>query len=83
MSSFTTPLTVSPLHDGHRWRLVFQFQYHVGRRYSREVIKVPAGFITDFASIPKFLWFLPSWAKFNKASILHDHLYQVKKITIE
>ena len=55
MSSFTTPLVVSPLPDGRRWKLVFQFRYHVGKRYGRDVIAVPMGFVTDFASIPQLL----------------------------
>ena len=79
-SSFISPLAVSPLPDGRRWRLVFPFLYHVGSRYSQEVIKVPAEFITDFASIPKFLWWLPSWAKYIKAAVLHDWLYVTQNI---
>lgn len=81
MSSFTTPLVVSPMPDGRRWRLVFPFRYHVGSRYSCEVIAIPANFLTDFASIPRFLWFLPLWAKYSKSPVVHDWLYQSKKIT--
>ncbi len=80
MSSFTTPLVVSPLPDGRRWRLVFSFRYHIRSRYSQDVIAVPAGFNTDFASIPKFLWFLPYWAKYCKSPVIHDWLYKVKQI---
>ena len=80
MSSFTTPLVVSPLPDGRRWRLFFQFGYDVGYKGSSDRITVPAGFVTDFASIPKFLWFLPYWAKYCKPPIIHDWLYQQKRI---
>ena len=73
-SSFTTDIAVW-LKGGTRWPLVFPFTYHVGSKRSNKIIKVPAGFDTDFASIPKFLWWLPSWAKFSKASVLHDYLY--------
>lgn len=77
MSSFTTPLVVSPLPDGRRWRLVFQFRYHIGKRWSENVIIVPVGFVTDFASIPWLFWaFLPSWGKYGKAAVIHDFLYQ-------
>lgn len=76
MSSFVTPLVVSPLPSGRRWSLFLPFTYHIGSKYSRDVIAVPAGFTTDFASIPKFLWFLPYWAKFSKASVLHDYCYR-------
>ena len=79
-SSFTSPLVVSPMPDGRRWKLVFPFRYHVGTRYSKEYVAVPAGFETDFASIPKFLWWLPYWAKYCKPPVLHDWLYTVKEI---
>ena len=74
MSSYTTPLVVELL-DGKRWRLVFSFTYHIGSKYAKRFIAVDAGFLTDWASIPKFLWFFPYWAKYNKASLLHDYLY--------
>ena len=42
------------------------------------IIKVPKGFRTDFASIPKILFALPFINykdKFNKAAVLHDFCY--------
>ncbi len=80
MSSFTTPLVVTPLPDGRRWRLFFSFQYHIGSKYNKDVISVPAGFVVDFASIPKFIWWLPYWAKYSKPSIIHDALYQLPQV---
>ena len=80
MSSFTSPLIVSPMTDGKRWKIMRPFTYHIGSQHSRYYIKVPQGFYMDFASIPKFLFFLPYWAKYNKAPVLHDYLYQTKKI---
>jgi len=55
MSSFTDELKVKPLKNGVDWKLLKSFSYHVGSRNSKDVIKVPAGFVTDFASIPNFL----------------------------
>jgi hypothetical protein len=76
MSSFTTPLIVSPLDDGHRWELKELFEYHVGTKESTEVIRIPAGFITDFASVPRFLWgIIPPWDKYGKAAVVHDFCY--------
>ena len=80
MSSFTSPLIVSPLSDGKDWQLQRRFTYHVGSKFSRTYINVPKDFITDFASIPSVFFFLPKWARFNKSSVLHDWLYKVKKI---
>ena len=80
MSSFTLSLVVSPLPDGRNWKLVKPFTYHVGSKHSRFIIKVPKGFVTDFASVPQLLWFwLPYWGKYGKAAIVHDRLYHTRE----
>ena len=77
MSSFTSPLIVSPMPDGRRWKLFRSFTYHITSRRSKDKITVPAGFITDFASIPWVFWsWLPAWGKYGKAAVIHDYLYQ-------
>lgn len=39
-------------------------------------IVIPAGFMTDGASVPRGLWNLfPPFGRYNKASLLHDFLY--------
>ena len=82
MSSFTTPLVVSPLPDGRRWKLIFQFGYDVGYKGSGDRITVPAGFVTDFASSPPAVWsIIPPWGKYGKAAVVHDYLYQTKART--
>lgn len=45
--------------------------------------QIPKGFKTDFASIPRPLWFFiaPSDESILVASIAHDYLYSKKKIT--
>ena len=81
MSSFTSELIVSPMPDGKRWKLKRSFTYRVGKKYSRTYVRVPKEFLTDFASIPKLLLpLLPSWAKVNKPSPIHDFLYRHKQI---
>lgn len=41
------------------------------------LIEVPAGFETDFASIPRLLWtVIPPRGRFNRPAIVHDFLYQ-------
>ena len=82
MSSFTRPLIVTPMPDGRRWKLVKSFTYHIGSKYSRKAIIVPKGFITDFASIPWIFWsWLPSWGKYGKSAVIHDYLWQTKKVS--
>lgn len=68
--------------DGRRWRLHRSFTYHVGSKYNKNIISVPAGFVTDFASIPWIFWtFLPYWGKYGKAAVIHDYLYQTHKVS--
>lgn len=59
------------------YRLTKSFTYYVGSlKHPLAAIEVPAGYETDFASVPRYLWWLfhPTglWAK---ASALHDYLY--------
>lgn len=45
--------------------------------YTKFWFKIPAGFITDFASVPKPLQILISkTGKHGKAAVLHDYLYR-------
>ena len=75
MSSFTTPADLRML-DHYHWELLADFEYHVGEYPSAEVIRVPAGTITDLASVPRPLWALfPPHGRYAKAAIVHDYLY--------
>lgn len=43
---------------------------------AHRLIIIPTGFVTDFASIPKFLWSLaPPIGKHSKGALIHDWLY--------
>lgn len=76
MSSFTSPLVVEYLDEG-KWRLSQSFEY---RTKSGKVIRVPGGFTTDFASIPRIFWFILSpYGKWGKAAVVHDYLYFINK----
>jgi hypothetical protein len=80
MSRFTEILIVSPLADGQRWYLQKEFGYDVGREGSGETIDVPIGFLTDFASVPRPLWWLfPRWGKYGNAAVIHDFCYWEQK----
>ncbi|SDO94242.1 Protein of unknown function [Ralstonia sp. 25mfcol4.1] len=75
MSSFTRPADLRML-DNYRWQLLAAFEYHVGDYPSADVICVPAGTITDLASVPRLLWALfPPHGRWAKAAIIHDYLY--------
>lgn len=83
MSSFTKHPPLQPLPDGIRWEVMADFEYHVGSEGSGEVIKIPKGFITDGASIPRpFQSFIGGpWGKYGYAAILHDYLCTTKPYT--
>jgi len=83
MSSFTRKLVVSLEPNGKRWRLVEDFKYYTDLLGERKTFTVPAGFETDFASIPKPLLALPfiRWRdKFNKAAVVHNWLYHTQEV---
>lgn len=77
MSSFTTDLKLQPLDDGKTFKLLELFRYRIGGMDSLDIITIPEGFETDFASVPQILWsVIPPWGKYGKAAVLHDYLYK-------
>lgn len=78
MNGFLTPLHVQHLDDGKSWRVLEPFEYHLGRADGEDYVRVPVGFITDFASIPRPLWSAwPPTGAYGKAAVIHDALYQM------
>ena len=68
--------------NGRTVRLLEDYSARVLRRFGCEneyavgTITVPAGFRTDFASVPRALWsILPPWGKYSPAAVVHDWLY--------
>ena len=74
---FVGDVVVKPIRpDGRRWELVQPFTY-IG---ARDSFVVPAGFTTDFASVPRvFVWLLPSYGRWTQAAILHDYLWDLAR----
>jgi len=57
--------------DHGTWKLLEKLPY----QGQRDLFEVPAGFVTDFASVPGlFTWLIPRYGRFTKAAILHDYL---------
>ncbi|EEC0864570.1 DUF1353 domain-containing protein [Salmonella enterica subsp. enterica] len=74
MSHFTTPAILEML-DHYLWRVHEPFEFYLSEDNS-DVISVPAGFVTDLASVPRIFWaLLPPDGKYAKAAIIHDYLY--------
>lgn len=62
---------VSVTEDGDYWRLNVPLVYHG----HTDRFEVPAGFRTDFASVPHAVtWLLPRTGRHNRAAVLHDAL---------
>lgn len=84
MSQFTTPFT-KPLivkYIGELdkkktvWEIQESFVYYTNLG---DIIEVPVGFVTDFASVPKILWnIFPPTGKYIKAAVIHDYLTSLK-----
>ena len=75
-------LVVKALPDGKRWEITqpFRFITHL----QKDWMTVRAGFITDFASIPKVLFSVFGGAatgKFRKAAVCHDYLYHTQQLS--
>lgn len=62
--------------DGRRWRLQAEFRFYYGGPTYEVDGCVPAGFITDFHSVPKALWWLVNPNEYGQAAVIHDHLYR-------
>lgn len=77
MSSFTRSLVLEDTGDGRHWSLFAAIRYEIGKEGSGHYVDIPAGFITDLASVPRVLHSLvPPTGRGNASSVLHDYLYQ-------
>ena len=66
----STSVTVRRV-DDRRWAVVEELVY-LGRR---DRFVVPAGFLTDFATVPRVVvWLIPRFGRYTLAAILHDWL---------
>lgn len=86
MGRFLDELDITPLDEytgGRRYcRLLDKFRYEVGKRFSGLVIEVPAGYRTDFASIPRFFQRLfPAFGQYAEAAVIHDYCYDTKLVS--
>jgi hypothetical protein len=75
--SFDSPLDVVEISD-QSWQLNLPFRASVSDDAHRRVIEVPAGFVTDFASVPRLpVVFLLAGDTAHKPALLHDYLYSL------
>lgn len=75
MSQFTKPF-VGMLVGKNKWAVFIGFDYHVGSYPSDEIIHVPEGFVTNFASVPRIFWpLIGPIDEHGKAAVIHDYCY--------
>lgn len=68
---FLTHLVVQSI--GDEWLLVETLRLRVDLD---EIIDVPAGYVTDFFSVPRILWWLfPRDGRGRAAAVVHDYIY--------
>lgn len=73
---FRTPLVLEDLGDGCHWLVAYPLVYDDKVKDGGSRWTVPAGFVTDLASIPQFMQnVIPKTGKYNSAAVLHDYLY--------
>lgn len=66
--------------DGTNFMLVNPLFYEVKR--TGQIITVPAGFVTDFASVPWYArWLISVLGKHSIPAIVHDYLYWEQRCT--
>ena len=81
-TSFTRKLILEKLNHSRLWRVHREFEYHVGKYPSNDIIKIPRGFQTDLASTPQITWVLfPPDGRYTQAAVVHDYLYHVQTRT--
>lgn len=57
------------------WRVTHAFKYYVGDKEDDCWVYIPAGYLTDGASVPRLFWaFVPPWGLYGQAAVVHDIL---------
>ncbi|MFJ2713254.1 DUF1353 domain-containing protein [Pseudomonas sp. NPDC087346] len=92
MSSFTEfSAPLSTQFDGEAskvlgkdyWRVTKDFRYYIRSKEGGEWVYVPAGYLTDGASVPRLFWsLLPPWGAYGQAAVVHDVVCEYLSITV-
>lgn len=73
------PLQFELLPNGRSARLIKDYKVRIS---DSRTITVPAGFETDFASVPRLFWrIVPPWGRYSPAAVVHDFLYHTGLVT--
>jgi hypothetical protein len=75
---FGAPAPIVPFADWHFYYTAADLEWRADGALSEGLmsVRVPAGFVTDLASIPRVFWsVLPPAAAYAYAAVVHDYLY--------
>ena len=77
--SFSGPLRLEKVDNQRLWLLLEPLTYWP---LAAEAVMVPAGFLTDGASVPRLLWALypPFGGEYDRAAVVHDYLYRFAEL---
>lgn len=80
---FPLPLRTEYI-DGRTWRVIADFFFHSPAPDVFPSIGVPAGFETDFASVPRVFWIglSPTDERIGRIAVIHDRYYHAPWIAI-
>jgi hypothetical protein len=88
-TAFSAPLLIQYDKDASQalgadhWRVAREFKYFIGSENSKRWITVPAGYLTDGASVPRALWsIIPPWGAYGQAAVVHDILCEYLSIMV-
>lgn len=76
--TFLTNLSVEPIKGSDYRRLLLPLVFELPKVYKYHYIVAPAGFLTDYASIPTIIprWWLDGDDKYvREAAVIHDFIY--------
>lgn len=70
--------------DKDYWRVLKPFKYYVGNEAMNVWVYVPAGYLTDGATVPRpFWWLIPPWGNYGQAAVVHDILCETLTISFD
>lgn len=63
------------------WRVLDPFKYYVGEKIQDVWVHVPAGYLTDGATVPRPFWsIIPPWGNYGQAAVIHDILCETQQL---
>lgn len=79
--SVTYSAAISKRRNKDFWEVDQSFFFYLSNSPTNRYVVVRKGFLTDGATVPKFLWsIIPPWGVYGNAAIVHDYLCVTKEV---